>query len=126
MERQEAPVPALREIVRTCTNPHVARAALRSIGGEFAERFAADASRRELPSGVLAARMVRAFATHAADDERRSVEAVAYGADQPVLVGLRYIIAKGLAAAPPDDDDKEATPPAAWTIWAAREALGRE
>ena len=31
---------ALREIVRTCSNVHVARAALASIGGEFAERFA--------------------------------------------------------------------------------------
>ena len=69
-ERQEEPVTALREIVRTCSNVHVARAALASIGGEFAERFAADASRRDLPSGVLAARMVRAFANHAADDER--------------------------------------------------------
>jgi len=124
MEQQEAPVPALREIVRTCSNPHIARAALRSIGGEFAERFAADASRRDLPSGVLAAGMVRAFATHAADHERRSVEAVAHGADQPVLVGLRYILARGLAAARPDDE-AEGTPPA-WAICAAREASIRE
>ena len=89
---------ALREIVRTCSNVHVARAALASIGGEFAARFAADASRRDLSSGVLAARMVRAFATHAAADERRTVEAVTRGADQPVLVGLRYILARGLGA----------------------------
>lgn len=111
---------ALREIVRTCTNAHVARAALASIGGEFAERFTADASRRDLPSGVLAARLVREFAIHAADDDRRSVDAVTRGADQPVLVGLRYILARGLgvgqAAAAGAGEDM----PPAWAICAAR------
>ena len=107
---------ALREIVRTCSNAHVARAALASIGGEFAEQFTADASRRDLPSGVLAARMVRAFAVHAADDERRSVDAVARGADQPVLAGLRYILATGMGAARSAAEDI----PPAWAICAAR------
>lgn len=116
---------ALREIVRTCSNVHVARAALASIGGEFAERFAADASRRDLPSGVLAARMVRAFAIHAADDERQSVEAAAHGADQPVLVGLRHILATGLNAARRRVADEPDAPPA-WAICAARDAAWRE
>ena len=111
---------ALREIVRTCSNVHVARAALASIGGEFAERFTADASRRDLPSGVLAARMVRAFAVHAADDERRTVEAVARGADQPVLVGLRYILAQGLGAGRTAAPDVTEDTPPAWAICAAR------
>ena len=115
---------ALREIVRTCSNVHIARAALRSIGGEFAERFAADASRRDLPSGVLAARLVRAFANHAPDAERRSVEAATHGADQPVLVGLRCILAKGVGA-PRDNAEDAATPPA-WAIAAARDARARE
>ncbi len=110
---------ALREIVRTCSTIHVARAALASIGGEFAERFAADASRRDLPSGVLAACMVRAFAIHAADDERRSVEAAARGADQPVLVGLRYILAKGLGAGRTAAADVPEDTPPAWAICAA-------
>jgi hypothetical protein len=118
---------ALREIVRTCSNVHVARAALASIGGEFAARFAADASRRDLPSGVLAARMVRAFAIHAGDDERRKVDAVARGADQPVLVGLRYILARGLGAGRTAACDvaEETTPPA-WAICAARDAVWRD
>ena len=111
---------ALREIVRTCSNVHVARAALASIGGEFAARFAADASRRDLPRGVLAARMVRAFEIHAADDERQSVEAVARGADQPLLVGLHYILAKGLGAGRAAAPDSAMGTPPAWAICAAR------
>jgi hypothetical protein len=117
---------ALREIVRTCSNVHVARAALASIGGEFAARFTADASRRDLPSGVLAARMVRAFASHAADDERRTVEAVARGADQPVLVGLRYILARGLGAGRTAASESAEDLPPAWAICAAREAVWRD
>ena len=117
---------ALREIVRTCSNVHIARAALASIGGEFAERFTADASRRDLPSGVLAARMVRAFAIHAADDERRSVEAVTRGADQPVLAGLRYILARGLGAERTAAPGSAKDTPAAWAICAARGAVWRD
>ena len=117
---------ALREIVRTCSNVHVARAALASIGGEFAARFAADASRRDLPSGVLAARMVRAFATHAAADERRTVEAVTRGADQPVLVGLRYILARGLGAGRTVGPESAEDLPPAWAICAARFAVWRD
>ncbi len=117
---------ALREIVRTCSNVHVARAALASIGGEFAERFAADASRRDLPSGVLAARMVCAFAKHAADDERRSVEAVTRGADQPVLAGLRHILARGLAAGRTAAAGAADDTPPAWAICAARDTVCRD
>ena len=29
----------VREIVKTCSNPHVARAAVASIGGDFARRL---------------------------------------------------------------------------------------
>jgi len=119
-------VTALREIVRTCSNVHVARAALASIGGEFAARFTADASRCDLPSGVLAARMVRAFAIHAADDERRSVEAVTRGADQPVLAGLRYILAKGLGAGRAAATDRAEDTPPAWAICAASDAGCRD
>jgi hypothetical protein len=114
---------ALREIVRTCSNVHVARAALASIGGEFAARFAADASRRDMPSGVLAARMVRAFGDHAAEHERRSVDAVTRGADQPVLAGLRYILARSLGAERTAIPESVEALPAAWAICAARDAI---
>jgi hypothetical protein len=119
-ERQEEPVNALREIVRTCSNAHIARAALVSIGGDFADRFAADATRREMGSGVLAARFVRAFAKHAPAGERQSVEALTRGADQPILAGLRYILDIALRAEAAYDEGAGDTPPA----WAINAALG--
>ena len=42
----------VREIVLTCSNPHVARAAVASIGGDFARRFSRDAASRNLSSGA--------------------------------------------------------------------------
>lgn len=86
----------LREIVHTCSNPHVTSAALASIGGDFALRFAAGASRRHMAAGALAARLVREFSIHAADEELDGVDEAARGADQPILSGLRYILSRGL------------------------------
>ena len=57
----------VREIVLTCSNPHVARAAVASIGGNFARRISRDAARRNLTSGVFAAWTVRRFSRHARD-----------------------------------------------------------
>ncbi len=117
---------ALREIVRTCSNPHVARAALASIGGEFALRFAADASRRDLPSGVLAARLVRAFAWNADDEEWRGVDAATRGADQPILSGLRYILDRSLSAETGAAHGLPGETPPASAIGASREAFRQE
>ena len=111
---------ALREIVRTCSNPHVAHAAVASIGGDFARRFTAHAWSRDLTSGVLAARLVRAFATKADDEDCEGVVEATRGADQPILSGLRYILDRALSAeAARADDLPEETPPA-WAICASR------
>jgi hypothetical protein len=88
----------LREIVHTCSNAHVARAALTSIGGDFAIQFAADASRRNISVGALAARMVKEFSTSAADEEWEGVDEAVRGADQPILSGLQYILSHGFGA----------------------------
>jgi hypothetical protein len=81
-----------REIVHTCSNSEVARAAVDSIGGEFAQRFAADASRRDLTSGAWAAKLVREFADRADEVDWHGVVSATHGSDQPVLTGLRYIL----------------------------------
>ena len=81
-----------REIVRTCSNPHVARAAVASIGGDFASKFCQDAARRNLTSGLLAARMVREFARDAGDGDWEALDEVTRGADMPILSGLRHIL----------------------------------
>ncbi len=117
---------ALREIVRTCSNALVARAALVSIGGDFAERFAADASRRDLPSGVFAARLVRDFAIKAGDEEREGVCEATRGADQPILSGLRYILDRRLRAEEAQERRVPDETPPAWAICASRAALRGE
>ena len=109
----------LREIVHTCSNVHVARAALASIGGEFAARFAAKASHRNIPAGVLAAHLVKEFSANAADDEWYGVDEAVRGSDQPILSGLRYILSQRLRdeskPAPAYDEDR----PAPWIHRAA-------
>jgi hypothetical protein len=82
----------LQELVHTCSNPHVARAALASIGGDFASDFADCASRRNMPVGVLAAGLVREFSVGADEREWMEVRDAVRGADQPILSGLRYIL----------------------------------
>jgi hypothetical protein len=84
----------VHEIVRTCSNIHVADAALASIGGDFAAQFAAEARRRNMSAGMLAAELVKEFSNKAADEERDNVIAAARGADQPVLSGLRHILSQ--------------------------------
>ena len=99
----------VREIVVTCSNAHVARAAVASIGGDFARRLACDAARRQLSSGVFAARLVRRFSAHAEESDWESVGEAARGADQPILSGLRYILERGL-----EDAEVDSTPSAGW------------
>jgi hypothetical protein len=96
----------LQEIVHTCSNPHVARAALASIGGDFAADFAASASRRNMPVGVLAACLVTEFSIKAAEPEWDGVDEAVRGADQPILSGLRYILSHAL---------REKNNPAGWS-----------
>ena len=83
----------LKEIVRTCSNANVAGAALSSIGGEFAENFAAHASHSNFSPGMLAALIVKQFAETASVEEMADVHAAAHGTDQPLLSGLRHILA---------------------------------
>ena len=99
----------VREIVVTCSNPHVARAAVGSIGGEFARRFADEAARRSLSSGAFAGRLVRRFSLRATDGEWDGVDDATRGADQPILSGLRYILERGL-----DWNEKDLAPSLGW------------
>jgi hypothetical protein len=94
-----------QEIVVTCSNPHVARAAVASIGGDFAERLEREASRRSLPMGTLASCLVRDFARRADEGEWEGVHQAARGADMPILSGLRYILERGAHFR--DDEDEE-------------------
>jgi hypothetical protein len=108
-----------REIVHTCSNTNVARAAIHSIGGEFARGFAAEASKRKLTSGALAANLVREFAEQADETTMQGVHAAMHRSEQPILSGLRYILEQSVRGGSRAGAGK--TPPA-WMIDAARPA----
>ena len=82
----------MREIIVTCSNPHVARAAVASIGGDLARRLEHDADRRRVGVGLLASRRVCDFAERAHVSDWKGVRAAMRGADMPILSGLRYIL----------------------------------
>jgi hypothetical protein len=86
----------VREILQTCSNPHVARAAVDSIGGDFARRFSHDAATRNLTRGIFAAGLVRRFSRQARARDWEGVDKATRGADQPILSGLRYILERGV------------------------------
>lgn len=86
----------MREILRTCSNAHIARAALASIGGDFARDVIAAARRRDIPAGVFVASIVKDFYRRAIDEEWEAADQAARGADQPILSGLRFILQSGL------------------------------
>jgi hypothetical protein len=88
---------ALR-IVHSCSNVHVADAALASIGGDFQAIFAAAAARRNMSPGALAALMVRRFSLTAAEEDLGGVNRAGLGADQPILCGLRHILSQSSLA----------------------------
>jgi hypothetical protein len=99
----------VREIVRTCSNPHVARAAVASIGGDLAKRVSRDAAKRNLTSGIFAAGLVRRFSRSAGARDWEGVDEATRGADQPILSGLRYILEHGAEL-----DESDADPELSW------------
>jgi hypothetical protein len=101
----------ISEIVRTCSNPHVAHAAVASIGGDFARSFTHDAAKRNLTSGLFAAGLVRRFSRHAGERDWEGVGQATRGADQPILSGLRYILEHGVEL-----DESDADPEMNWLV----------
>lgn len=85
-----------REIVRTCSNPKIAAAAVISIGGDFARNFSGEALRRRMSPGDLAASLVREFAAAADEIDFNRVAAAAEKTDLPILYGLRYILERAV------------------------------
>ena len=101
----------LKEIVQTCSNAEVAKAALASIGGKFAEHVAAEASRSNLTPGMLTSLIVKEFSANASFDQMADVDAAASGTDQPVLSGLRQILIQSAVSkiAPVENPAREKT-----------------
>ena len=86
----------VHEIVHSCSNDHVAEAALVSIGGVFAARVAALADGEGLTAGALAATHVARFRQSAQPQDWQALARAIRHADQPVLAGLRHILETAL------------------------------
>ena len=95
------------EIVHSCSNAHVARAALVCIGGDFALRIERAAFEHGVPAGVFASLAVRKFGRTAHPQDRAVIARAISGVDQPVLHGLRAIIEMVLEAGEDDDEDDD-------------------
>jgi len=86
----------LRLVIHTCSNEHVARAALLSIGGELAARVAVEAVRYGLPIGSYVARALQDFGERSDLMDWAAAERVTRGADQPILAALYFILERCL------------------------------
>jgi hypothetical protein len=102
-------VMVIADMLHSCSNDSVARAALACIGGNFADRVHAAARRNGLNAGRFVAIVVRDFARRATDDSYASLRERMTGADQPLLRGLRHIIEPALedGAVFFDDDPRD-------------------
>ena len=90
----------LEEILRSCSNSHIAGAAAASIGGAFAARMRLLAGAAGMSEGAFVAREVIRFAEEASDDQRSDLAAALQGSDQPILLGLQLMIAVAMGENP--------------------------
>ena len=88
----------VREIVNSCSNDHVAQAALGSIGGTFAARIEALAESEGLKGGSYAAGHVASFKNAASARDWDALRDAIRCHDQPVLAGLRHILQAAIEA----------------------------
>ncbi len=79
------------DILHSCTDEGIADAAVASIGGDFAARLRAEASRSGLSVGALTSSLVARFARDATERDWRDLAFATAGVDQPVLNGLQAI-----------------------------------
>ena len=82
----------LRLLIHTCSNEHVARAALSSIGGELAVRVTLEAKSCGKSVGAYVAQALRDFERRADLIVWASAERSARDADQPLLAALYFVL----------------------------------
>ncbi len=80
------------EIVHTCSNEKVAKAAVASLGTEFASKVDATARLSGMSVGAFTARTVRQFDRSVGEKERQALREAMRGTDQPILFGLHQIL----------------------------------
>jgi hypothetical protein len=88
----------IEEIIRTCANENVAKAAVVSLGTRFAGDVEDTALACGLTIGSYAARSVERFARDGDEATLRAVIAAMQGSQEPLLAGLHRILSSRLAA----------------------------
>lgn len=88
----------LGEVLRTCANRKVAKAAVQSIGQRFACEVEAKARRRAMGVGQYVSETVAQFARCGDEAALRSVRMAMEGAQEPVLAGLQRVMSIAMAA----------------------------
>lgn len=89
----------IADLIHSCSNAYVARAALASIGSGYLERVEAMTPDADLSAGAFAARAVRRFARDAGERDFAELADAVAGSEQPVLAGLRFIVERAFASA---------------------------
>jgi hypothetical protein len=90
----------IADMIHSCSNAHVAKAAVSCIGGVFADRVAVAARKSGMEMGGFVAVLVQEFARAADGDTMMALSRDIAGADQPILQGLARVLEPALAAAP--------------------------
>jgi hypothetical protein len=83
----------LRLVIGACSNEHVASWALQSLDDDLATRIHREAAHQGKPPGRLVAEIVRNFERTSDFATRASAARSLRGSEQPVLSGLRFILA---------------------------------
>jgi hypothetical protein len=86
----------LTEIIRSCGHAQIAEAAVRSIGRNYADDVRTVARAHGMSLGTYTAKMVREFDRAATPSARRALMNAIHQVDQPILVGLRFIIDRAM------------------------------
>ncbi|QGM98314.1 hypothetical protein [Methylocystis parvus] len=84
------------DMIHSCSNEMVAQAALKCIGGRFAERVHLAAQGKGLSVGRFVSVIVRDFARRADENVREALRERITGDDQPLLKGLRAVLEPAL------------------------------
>ena len=90
----------LEEILRSCSNSHIAGAAVASIGGSFAARARLLAGAAGMSEGAFIAREIIRFSEEASEEQRSDLADALHGSDQPILLGLQLIVAIAMGQDP--------------------------
>ncbi len=86
----------IADMIHSCSNAHVAQAAVNCVGGAFAERVAVVADRNGMNVGRFVAIVMRDFARRASHETLEVLRDRIVGADQPLLRGLVHIVEPAL------------------------------